>query len=154
MYRLMIQLRNRTRWLAVAAALCAAVGCTVGDSPPAYDDEEPDRIQRDPYYDSRYGDGYREPAPAPAPEPEPRPWEGSRLRAEGRGQDFSFKATRDGIVYVVDSRDRRLLYTGQLDEGEEITVSPLRNVIEIDGRRAKRVDIENRHLIRIFFERD
>jgi hypothetical protein len=86
--------------------------------------------------------------------PETREWENARPRAEGRGEDFSFKATRDGMVWVVDSHDRKLLYRTQLDAGEEITVSPFRDVIEIDGKRVRRVDMENRHLIRIFFDRD
>ena len=45
--------------------------------------------------------------------------ETARLRTEGRG-DLSFKATRDGYVYIVDTRDKKLIFTGPLDEGEAI----------------------------------
>ena len=80
--------------------------------------------------------------------------ETARLRTEGRG-DLSFKATRDGYVYIVDTRDKKLIFTGPLDEGETILVAPYRNVIEVDGVRVKRVkDLDNKHIHRIFFERD
>jgi hypothetical protein len=141
-----------TPWVTMAAAgLLLAAGCSADNSgPPQYDEEEPDRLQRDPYAGSP--GGYADPA-AP-PQSEPREWENARLRVEGKGEDFKFKAPRDGMVYVVDSRDRKLLYRTQLDQGEEINVSPFRDVIEIDGQRVKRVDMNNQHRIRIFFERD
>ncbi|HZN69027.1 MAG TPA: hypothetical protein VFB66_27350 [Tepidisphaeraceae bacterium] len=144
MYRVQTVVRVST-WLPVAAVLFLAAGCSMGHEVPAYDDER------------RY-----EPPPAPPPMPTPTPdpapdtreWENARLREEGQGEDFKFKATRDGMVWVVDARERKLLYRTQLDAGEEITVSPFRDVIEIDGKRVRRVDMDNRHRIRIFFERD
>lgn len=78
----------------------------------------------------------------------------ARLRAEGRG-DLSFKAPRDGYVYIVDRRDRKLIYQAPLDEGEEILIAPFRNVIEVDRQRVKRVkNLNNKHIHEIHFERD
>jgi len=78
----------------------------------------------------------------------------ARLYADGRG-DLSFKATRDGYVYVVDHHDEKIMFEGPIDNGETILVAPTRNVIEIDGHRVKRFkDISNKHVHHIYFERD
>jgi hypothetical protein len=113
------------------------------------------------YDDGRYdNDAARPPRPAPGPAPpvvvveQPLIPKAAGLRAEGRG-DLSFKATRDGYVYILDSRDHKLVYEGPLDEGETILIAPYRNVIEVDGRRVKRVkDLDNKHIHKVFFERD
>lgn len=78
----------------------------------------------------------------------------ARLAAEGSG-DLSFKATRDGFVYVIDRRDKTKIWEGPIDKDETLTIAPYRNVIEIDGKRVKRVkDLNNKHVHRIFFERE
>jgi hypothetical protein len=78
----------------------------------------------------------------------------ARLAAEGRG-DLSYKAKRDGYVYVVDRRDKKLIAQMPLDEGEELLIAPYRNVIEVDGKRVKRIkDLDNKHIHEIYFERD
>lgn len=130
-------------------------GCTVNDGggePYAADT------------DRRSFSDYEEDAPppprgyesAPVAEDRDRPLvpRTARLRTEGRG-DLSFKSPRDGYVYVVDTRDRKLVYEGPLDEGETLLIAPYRNVIEVDGQRVKRVkELDNKHIHRIFFERD
>ena len=78
----------------------------------------------------------------------------ARLAAEGRG-DLSYKAKRDGYIYVVDRRDKKLIAQMPLDEGEEVLIAPYRNVIEVDGKRVKRnKDLDNKHIHEIYFERD
>ena len=78
----------------------------------------------------------------------------ARLAAEGRG-DLSYKATRDGFAYVIDNRDKRMVWEGPIDKDETLTVAPYRNVIEINGKRVKKVkDLDNKHIHRIYFERD
>jgi hypothetical protein len=165
-------LRNRMRLVLAAATLGCALGsgCMSGDG-GTYDPNDPN----DGRYDepvgppvSRYDDGYDDrpyssaraaPAPAPPPqvvvvEEQPLIPRTAGLRAEGRG-DLSFKAPRDGFVYVLDSRDKKLVYEGPMDENETLLIAPYRNVIEIDGRRVKRVkDLDNKHIHKIFFERD
>src|SRR5690349_15236203 len=61
----------------------------------------------------------------------------ARLYARGRG-DLTYKATRDGYVYIVDHREEKIIFQGPIDAGETILVAPYRNVIEIDGHRVKR----------------
>ena len=166
-----IENRSRVRRLLLGAMLClaAAAGCTTGgrsgdpyaagDEPagPSINDYEEGGPPPPPpaRYDAAPPPRYSEPPPPVVVEEEVRlvP-ETARLRVEGRG-DLTFKATRDGFVYVVDSRDRKLVYEGPLDEGETLMVAPYRNQIEVDGQRVKRVkDLDNKHIHRIFFERE
>jgi hypothetical protein len=78
----------------------------------------------------------------------------ARQVAEGRG-DLSYKATRDGFVYVIDFHDKKLEFEGPINKDETVTIAPYRNQIEIDGKRVKRVpDLNNKHVHRIFFERE
>jgi hypothetical protein len=160
--------RRRVRCLLLAGMLClaAASGCTTGGSsgePYAAGDDSVEPSINDyeeggpppAQYDAappRYDDA---PPPVVVEEKErPLVPETARLRVEGRG-DITFKAPRDGFVYVVDSRDRKLVYEGPLDEGETLLVAPYRNQIEVDGQRVKRVkDLDNKHIHRIFFERE
>lgn len=148
--------------LALVSSLGA--GCTVSDGgADSYGD--PYATGRD----QRSFSDYEEDAPPPPPpqrvyEPapvaderdrdEPLVPKTARLRTEGRG-DLSFKGPRDGYVYVVDTREKKLVYEGPLDEGETLLIAPYRNVIEVDGVRVKRVkDLDNKHIHKIFFERD
>ena len=144
-------------------ACSMGAGCTVNDGGAGGDPYAQPGVSRS-YDDSDgYTRHYDEPAPAPSYPPaaaEPAEREGplvpntARMRAEGRG-DLSFKATRDGYVYVVDTRDKKLIFQGPLDEDETILIAPFRNVIEVDGVRVKRVkNLDNKHIHRIFFERD
>lgn len=154
--------------LAIGSSLGA--GCTVNDGGDPY--AEPGDTRYDggsSYADDGYADGraggryaderpryYEETAPPPPVVQEELPLvpKTARLRVEGRG-DLSFKSPRDGYVYIVDSREKKLVYEGPLDEGETISVAPYKNVIEVDGQRVKRVkDLDNKHIHRIFFERE
>ena len=152
---------------ALALASSLGAGCTVNDGGG---DSYGDPYAANP--DQRSFSDYEEDAPPPPPPPqrsyEPAPVavdreaerdeplvpKTARLRAEGRG-DLSFKSPRDGYVYVIDTRDKKLVYEGPLDEGETLVIAPYRNVIEVDGVRVKRVkELDNKHIHRIFFERD
>jgi hypothetical protein len=172
-------LRSIIFGLLAATALGSSLGagCSVDNSgdaggdpyaPPGesrYDSGGASPYRDDRYADSRYGDSraaderpryYEESAPPPpvAQEEQPLVPKTARLRAEGRG-DLTFKSTRDGYVFIVDTRDKKLVYEGPLDEGETIVIAPYRNVIEVDGVRVKRVkDLDNKHIHRIFFERE
>ena len=143
--------------LALGCSLGA--GCTVNDGggdPYASDadqrsfsDYEDDALPPRPPHQHVH-----EPAPLADDRDAPLVPKTARLRAEGRG-DLSFKSPRDGFVYVVDTRDKKLVYEGPLDEGETLLIAPYRNVIEVDGVRVKRVkELDNKHIHRIFFERD
>lgn len=142
----------------VGLACSLGAGCTVNDGGESFADADPDGRSFSDYEDDAAPPAprYAEPEPASDEEDRDRPLvpKTARLRAEGRG-DLSFKATRDGYAYVVDTRDKKLVYEGPLDEGETLLIAPYRNVIEVDGVRVKRVkELDNKHIHRIFFERD
>ena len=151
--------------LAATLLLLPAAGCTVtdggsGGDPYAVDDggsaaiDDYEEAGPPARYDSAPPPRYSEPPPVVVEEQRRLVPETARLRTEGRG-DLTFKAPRDGFVYVVDSRERKLVYEGPLDEGETLMVAPYRNQIEVDGQRVKRVkDLDNKHIHRIFFERE
>jgi hypothetical protein len=158
----------RTAIFALLGALALGsnlgAGCSVNDGGDPYAEPGDTRYdggssfadERNADERPRYYEENAAPVPAADREEEERPLvpKTARLRVEGRG-DISFKSPRDGYVYIVDSRDRKLVYEGPLDEGETIAVAPYRNVIEVDGQRVKRVkDLDNKHIHRIFFERE
>ena len=163
--------RRRVRYLLLGGMvfLAAASGCTTGGSsgepyaagddpvePSINDYEEGGPPPPPAAYDSAPPPRYSEPPPPVVVEEKERPLvpETARLRVEGRG-DITFKAPRDGFVYVVDTRERKLVYVGPLDEGETLMVAHYRNQVEVDGQRVKRVkDLDNKHIHRIFFERE
>jgi hypothetical protein len=151
---------------ALALGSSLGAGCSVNDGGDPYAEPGDTRYDDNARYDggSSYSDdrsadvhprAYEEPVPPPVAQEElPLVPKTARLRAEGRG-DLSFKSPRDGYVFIVDSRDRKLVYEGPLDEGETIAIAPYRNVIEVDGQRVKRIkDLDNKHIHRIFFERE
>ena len=165
---------RRTVCLLFASAALACplgAGCTMdgsgggnpGGDPYAGPAQPPERdIDGDAYVRQYDDDGYAPTPPPPrpvaaAPEPErqgPLVPQTARLAAEGRG-DLSYKAKRDGYIYIVDRRDKKLIAQMPIDEGEEVLIAPYRNVIEIDGKRVKRVkDLDNKHIHDIYFERD
>jgi hypothetical protein len=147
----------------------AGLACSMGAGCSADDGGAPP--PNDPYasaprtsqYDAepaarRYDDGYAPATPTSADDKtdddKPLVPKTARLEAEGRG-DLSYKAPKNGYAYVVDHRDHRLIYEGPLYEGEVLLIAPYRNVIEVDGKRVKKVkDLDNKHIHRIFFERD
>jgi hypothetical protein len=144
-------------------ACSAAAGCSVDDggAPPPNNDPYYSTAPRTSQYDAgaapRGDDAGYAPVVTTSADDEndgPPVPKTARLEAEGRG-DLSYKAPRDGYVYVVDHRDRRLIYEGPLYEGETLLIAPYRNVIEVDGKRVKKVkDLENKHIHRVFFERN
>ena len=163
--------RTTLTWLFTSAALACSMGagCTADGSAPAgdpYASPAPPPpageydVDGEPYV-RRYDDGYAPtPVPAPTQAPAERERQGplvpqtARLAGEGRG-DLSYKAKRDGYIYIVDRRDKKLIAQMPIDEGEEVLIAPYRNVIEIDGKRVKRVkDLDNKHIHDIYFERD
>ena len=136
--------RTTVRVLVAAIALGGSLGagCATNDTAPASDSDGVSEFSHrpEPQSDERIEDGPVVPKTA-------------RMEVEGRG-DLSYKAKRDGFVYVIDNRDRRLIYEGPIDKEETLTIAPYRNVIEIDGKRVKRIkDLDNKHIHRVYFER-
>ena len=78
---------------------------------------------------------------------------GASMSVQG-DQDLSYKAPRDGEVYVYDASARKLLYSGHIEKGQVLSIDPDKDKIMIDSKLALEKDIHagNRH--RIYFEPD
>lgn len=88
------------------------------------------------------------------PEPQQVP-PNARLLVQG-DQMLSYTATQKGTVYVYDSSDETLLYSGEVDKGQAISIDPEEDQIMIDNRLAVEKDIHagNRHRIYFVPDRD
>src|SRR5205085_1880461 len=85
----------------------------------------------------------------PDPQPYPDP---VQHRAGGSGSEYGYS---DRYADVIDFHDKKLEFEGPINKDETLTIAPYRNQIEIDGKRVKRVpDLNNKHVHRIFFERE
>jgi hypothetical protein len=125
---------------------------------------DPTPRQRDPYYEpparDRYPDRGRDDRPR-YDEPKSRA-EGipssARLMEEGKGV-VTFRATRDGRVFVEDTHDLKLLLETQLFEGETLSVDPQGDTIAVDGKtlpgpkRMRKLANDHRHRIYFYGER-
>lgn len=78
---------------------------------------------------------------------------GARLQMQG-DQQLTYTAQRDGEIYVYDSDDRTLLYSGKIEKGQSLTVDPDDDKILVDNKLVLEKDIRagNRH--RIYFQPD
>ena len=136
----------------VALGCSLGAGCATSDSPPPSDGGSVSDYNR-PTEPQRYADDDQGRRDGERKEDEPLVPKTARMVAEGRG-DLTYKATRDGFVYVIDNRDKKLIWEGPIDKDETLTIAPYRNAIEIDGKRVKRIkDLDNKHIHRVYFER-
>jgi hypothetical protein len=110
------------------------------------------------------GDGGRDPlGPIPLPEEQvgergdvppdgaievPRT---SEIAREGRG-GLSYQADRDGMLYLYDVDDKRVIDRKTIRSGERYTFDPKRNIATIDGRIVTERRINQRHEHRIYFD--
>jgi hypothetical protein len=77
----------------------------------------------------------------------------ARLVAEDQG-NVDFVAPDDGQVYVEDRTANKLLYSGQVREGQHINVEPVKDRIAIDGQTVRDQKIRDLDTVRVFFKRE
>lgn len=65
---------------------------------------------------------------------------------------LSYTAPHDGKVYVYDVNDDRMLYSGDVKEGDAVTVDPEKSLILIEGRTAMEDGVRDGHRHRVFFD--
>ena len=77
----------------------------------------------------------------------------AQLLVQGN-ENLTYTAQKDGDIYVYDSNDRKLLYSGKIEKGQTISIDPDDDRIMVDGKLALEKDIHagNRH--RIYFQAD
>ena len=72
---------------------------------------------------------------------------------EGRGR-IDFIAPRDGQVFVEDRTAHKLLYSGQVREGQHVNVEPTKDRIAVDDQTVRDQKIRDLDNVRVFFEGD
>jgi hypothetical protein len=74
--------------------------------------------------------------------------------AEGKDQRMIYTAPEDGTLYVYDTKDRKLLFSGPLYRNEEFQMVPDGNVINVNGRRAGTYNLHTDRRYELYFDRD
>ena len=73
------------------------------------------------------------------------------LMTEGSNR-ASFRTQHFGRVYVTDETDKRILYQGDVDNGEMVEVNSVDDRIMVGGRTVSERAMDDNHQYRIFFE--
>lgn len=76
--------------------------------------------------------------------------ENATLNVEG-GQQLAFRAPQDGTVYVYDTGDDAMVYSGHVKKGHLLVVDPDKDRITVDGRTVLEKSLDNERR-RIFFK--
>jgi hypothetical protein len=79
--------------------------------------------------------------------------ESATLVAADQG-NIDFVAPGDGRVYVEDRTANKLLYSGQVREGQHLNVQPTKDRIAVDGQMVRDQKIRDLDNLRVFFQRD
>lgn len=79
--------------------------------------------------------------------------EDARLVAEGRGT-LKYESPRDGMAYIVDTDEDKLVWKGQLNRREVLQLSPDANMVLIDKKVISNDDIKRKNKHKIYFLRD
>jgi len=72
---------------------------------------------------------------------------------EGQGK-VNFVAPRDGQVFVEDRTSNKLLYSGQIRDGQQLTVEPKKDRITVDDQIVRDQKIRDLDNVRVFFKPD
>ena len=73
------------------------------------------------------------------------------LMTEGQ-KDLTFRATEPGTVYVYNRNDNKMVYSGELERGEALSVDPDKNRITINGRTVLEKGVDDNETLRVFFK--
>ena len=70
----------------------------------------------------------------------------------GRGL-LDYEAQRDGEVFVYDAETDRMIFRGEIEDGQEVQVDPERNRITVGGRTVSEQPLIRDHRYKIYFKR-
>lgn len=70
----------------------------------------------------------------------------------GRGE-LRYEAQRDGKVWVYDAETDKMVYTGQIRDGQRVVVNPGTNQITVGGETVSEQPLIRDHKYRIYFKR-
>ena len=70
----------------------------------------------------------------------------------GEGERLQYEPNRDGVLYVYDADDDRVVYVGRVREREQFRLDPAGNRALINSRVVFRSDLNPRHRYRLYFD--
>jgi hypothetical protein len=71
----------------------------------------------------------------------------------GEGPRLSYSPTRDGMLYVVDADDQKLVFSARLRADERFVLDPEANRATLDGRTVLGTGLYPRHRYTLYFDR-
>jgi hypothetical protein len=71
----------------------------------------------------------------------------------GEGSNLTYEPSRDGVLYVYDVDDDRVIYVGRIRDRERFQLDPDGNRATINNRTVMRSDLNPRHRYRLYFDR-
>jgi hypothetical protein len=75
----------------------------------------------------------------------------AQLMTEGSGE-LAYKAPHDGTIYVYDTRDDRLIYSGKVEHGQLVTVNPKSDAVSLDSKKVFEGNLRGGNNRTIYFE--
>ena len=152
-------------WLSAVVVVAACLGTTGCES----DNEDPDRRDKELERQDRLereGDGDRDRDPDPVISRDPDRPNDRRARrgideiprtAErvdtGSGPRLTFRPSREGLLYVYDYDDDRVVYSGLVRADDRFAMDPADNRATVNGRTVLGADLNSSHRYRLYFDR-
>jgi hypothetical protein len=137
----MYTLRNLSLAMFLGVGLLAAGGCS--SSSKSDEHRSSDRVSRS----SDRGDVER------APGSKGKLPSDARLVDEGRSSTLRYDVRDRGTVYLVDRTADVVVWSGDVRDGDRVTVDPGKNKIEINGREQARIDLKSNDKFELYFDR-
>jgi len=73
------------------------------------------------------------------------------LMTEGQ-KSLAFRATEPGTVYVYNRNDNKMVYSGEMERGQSLSIDPEIDRMTIDGRTVLEKGLDNNDTLRVFFK--
>jgi hypothetical protein len=154
--------RNRYVLCVLTALTCVtAVGCESENKDDSPRDKDFERIARNERQRERERDLDRDPDPIVARDRvnddrrrgmQEIPADALAVEA-GEGTGLTYEPSRDGVLYVYDVDDDRVIYAGRIRDRESFRLDPEGNRATINNRTVMRSDLNPRHRYRLYFDR-
>ena len=74
----------------------------------------------------------------------------ARMVDEVRGGRLSYVARDNGEAYLYDANARTIVWSGQVRDGDRVTVNPDKNRIEVNGREMADIDLKSNHRFELY----
>jgi hypothetical protein len=78
--------------------------------------------------------------------------ERAHLLREGDGRDLNFRAAHDGTVYVYDADDQRVVYSGDVRDGERFYLDSQKRRVYVNDQEVSDRDLARDHRYQVYFE--